>query len=129
MAAPTVTGIWRGLYSYAFPCQPVSFVAILLETAGVISGTTCEPSVSGDHDGMLRAGVTGRLRGSTVSFVKTYDGTGGWDHAVDYDGTLSEDETEIEGRWTIAGAGSGTFLMIREPGRTEPVAHKAAASA
>ncbi len=32
---------------------------------------------------------------------------------VEYEGILSGDGTEIEGRWTIPGNCSGTFLMIR----------------
>ena len=57
----------------------------------------------------------------------TYDGSGGRTHTIRYDGTLSEDGGEIEGRWIIQANWAGRFLMIRS-GRAVP-AEKVAALA
>ena len=60
----------------------------------------------------------GTRHARAVSFRKTYDGTVPGYRAVDYAGTLNDEATEIEGRWTILGVWSGKFMMIR-PSRTE----------
>jgi hypothetical protein len=57
--------------------------------------------------------------------VKTYDGSGGWSHAVRYAGVLTDDHSEIEGTWTLPGGWSGRFLMVRSTGRSVEVARKA----
>jgi len=44
---------------------------------------------------------------------------------VAYEGTLSRDGTEIEGRWSIPPRSSGKFLMIRSTGKAATVARKA----
>ncbi len=77
--------------------------------------------------GTLYAMISGERRGSDVTFSKTYDGTGGWDHAIDYDGTINGDATEIDGVWTIPGQWAGRFLMVRIGNATEAVKRTAAA--
>jgi hypothetical protein len=53
-----------------------------------------------------------------VTFTKIYEQAGpGYERPVAYDGVLASDTTEIEGRWSIAGALSGKFLMIRSAGK------------
>ena len=108
-----ITGVWQGFYSYADSANS-AFTATLLDSGAHVTGTIHEPDHFGDSDdGMLFAQVAGARNGSGVAFTKTYDGTGGWDHDVTYEGTLNADATEIEGRWTIAGDSAGRFLMIR----------------
>jgi hypothetical protein len=76
----------------------------------------------------LFAVVSGRRRGFDVTFLKSYDGTGGYDHSVAYEGRLSPDGMEIEGRWSIWGSWSGTFLMIQAGGQRAAVARRRFAS-
>src|ERR1700682_6197562 len=113
--AQNLTGVWHGLYTYPRQIGSVSFVATLIETGSSISGTTHEPCVFGNCAGnTLYASLLGSRQESVVSFVKTYDVTGpDYQNPVAYEGTLSEDGTEIEGRWSIPNAWSGKFLMIR----------------
>src|SRR5262249_16640843 len=68
--------------------------------------------------------LLGTRQHSTVTFVKTYDGANPQYGTVAYQGTLSPDGTEIEGRWTVPGNWSGKFLMIRSAGQAEAVARK-----
>lgn len=108
-----LTGVWQGLYTYS-PGPSVSFMATLIESASRLSGATHEPCSSdrcsvATHDALLN----GQRQGSAVAFEKTYDPVSPEFSAVQYDGTLSADGNEIEGRWRIPGAGSGKFLMIR----------------
>lgn len=118
-----LTGIWQGLYSYPISRAPVSFVATLIETASTVSGTTHEPSAAGESPNeTLYATLIGRRHDSAVAFVKTYDGANPHYRTVAYEGTLSADGTEIEGRWTVPGSWSGKFLMIRSAGKAEAVA-------
>jgi hypothetical protein len=122
-STPSLTGIWHGLYSYPIPRAPVSFMATLIETASTVSGTTherCDIGVSPDE--ILCATLLGRRQDSVVAFVKTYDGANPHYGTVAYEGILSADGTEIEGRWTVPGNWSGKFLMIRSSPKAEAVA-------
>ena len=109
----SLTGLWNGLFSYPHLFEPTSFVAILIEQGARFSGTTREPCIRGPAlGGLLYATIEGHREGAGVSFIKTYDGTGGWTHSVTYEGLLNGDATEIEGRWKTSGW-SGKFLMLR----------------
>jgi hypothetical protein len=122
-SAASLTGIWHGIYSYPIPRAPVSFVATLIETASAVSGTTHEPcTIGGGPNEILYATLLGSRQHSAVAFVKTYDGANPSYGTVAYEGMLSPDGTEIEGRWTVTGNWSGKFLMIRPAGKTEAVA-------
>ena len=110
----SLTGVWNGLYSYPALMEPVSFVATLIDAGASLSGTTHEScEVRPGVTDALFAAIDGARSGFSVDFTKHYDGSGGWDHVVFYDGTLSADGTEIEGRWQVPGAMTGKFLMIR----------------
>lgn len=107
--------------------EPVGFTASLVELSGSISGATHEQTpVTSAVAATLPALVSGTRDGASVSFVKTYDGTLNWRHSVRYEGTLSADGSEIEGRWIVTGQWSGWFLMIRATPRGEQAEHKVA---
>ena len=95
-----LSGTWQGLFSYTDGREPVAFVAVLIDAAGSLGGTTHERCGEAPG-GYLYATLSGRRAGSTVTLVKTYDGTGGWEHSVGYDGTINEDGTEITGQWQV----------------------------
>jgi len=118
-----LTGVWLGLYSYPRLLQPASFTATLIETESWISGSTHEAS---HYDGeTLLATLIGSRDGNAVSFVKTYEQVNrGYGPPVRYEGHVSEDGTEIEGRWTIRADWAGKFLMVRSGGGAEARARK-----
>jgi hypothetical protein len=120
-----LTGIWHGLYSYPRFYEPVYFVATLIAFGDTFSGTTHE-AAEGRAGAPLKsfAQLEGNLTGQAISFVKTYDGSAGRNHAINYEGTLSGDGMEIEGTWQIPHQWSGRFLMIRNAGATEQVVRK-----
>jgi hypothetical protein len=120
-----LTGVWHGLYSYVAFHEPVYFVATLIDTGSFLGGTTHESDVGETGAPLtLFASVEGARSGAKVDFTKVYDGSGGWDHAVAYEGVLNGDATEIEGSWRINAEAFGRFLMIRSRGATEQVARK-----
>ena len=120
-----LSGIWQGLYSYPDGHEPTSFVAVVIDSDAGFSGTTHEQcSFQEIPGGYLYATLRGQRAGSTVTFVKTYDGTGGWEHSVDYEGALNEDGTEIDGQWHL-GVWSGPFLMMRANAKEDAVVRKA----
>lgn len=122
--AQDLTGVWNGLYSYA-DGRSVTFVATVIEHGSALTGSIHEPcAVARARSGTLYATLVGSRQGSAVAFRKTYDGSVPGYGVVDYDGTLNADATEIEGRWTIAGAWSGKFMMIR-PAREAARAERA----
>jgi len=115
-----LTGVWHGIYSYPIARAPVSFVATLIETASAFSGTTHEPcTVGGSPNDKLYATLLGSRQDRAVTFVKTYDGANPYYGTVTYEGTLSPDGTEIEGRWIVPRNWAGKFLMIRSTGKAE----------
>jgi hypothetical protein len=109
-----LTGVWQGLYSYPQGAEDVPFTATLFEAGSLLSGSVHEPCLMGGAPGeILNASLRGSRDGSTVSFIKTYDGSNPNYRSVQYAGSANEDATEIEGRWTIPGVWSGRFLMMR----------------
>ena len=121
-----LTGVWQGLYSYPHNRPAVAFVATLIQSGSTVSGTTHEPCTIGGRPGeMLYATLLGGRRDRAIVFVKTYDGGNPHYGRVTYEGTLSADGTEIEGRWIVPGDWSGKFLMIRSAGKKEAVTRKA----
>ncbi|KTE15497.1 hypothetical protein [Sphingopyxis sp. H115] len=106
-----MTGLWTGQYRYPEPwVSPTGFVATINDNAGSLSGTTTEASelIEGDE----RADIRGTRNGSAVRFHKYYDGDGAYGHSVTYDGVLSSDGQQVDGRWAIDDY-SGTFIMYR----------------
>lgn len=121
-----LTGVWHGLYTYEMAAEPIYFVATLIESGRWLTGSTHESEIGRNGAPLtLLAMIEGGRDELSVRFTKTYDGTGGWSHSVAYDGTLSADATEIEGRWTIGREASGCFLMIRSAGASESVVRRA----
>jgi hypothetical protein len=125
-SAQNLTGVWHGLYSYPIGRAPVSFVATLIEAGSTVSGTTHEPcDMGGRPNETLYATLLGRRQDSAVTFLKIYDGANPHYGRVSYEGRLSADGTEIEGRWIVRGSWSGKFLMIRSAGKEQAVRRKA----
>jgi hypothetical protein len=125
MQTENLTGVWQGLYTYLVGGASVSFVATLIESGRVLSGSIHEPRSFGVPLGeTVYATLLGSRSDSAVSFTKTYQGAGPGYGRVEYEGTLSGDRTEIEGVWTIPRAGSGKFLMVRSAGKTAAIKQK-----
>ena len=124
--AQCLTGVWQGTYCYFFGLGPVSFVATLIEAGSSLTGTTHEPGrwSVGSSDVMLCASLSGSRHGGTIAFVKTYDGGNPHHRPIEYEGILSGDGNEIEGRWIISGIFSGKFRMIRPARKVESVSRK-----
>ena len=117
VGSDSLTGVWQGRYVYGNG-QDRAFLATLMEFGAFLSGTTHELNSDGHGAEEQFAMVEGSRAGRSVRFVKTYDGSGGWSHSVSYEGTVSSDSTEIDGRWSIENAASGTFLMMRSGGKS-----------
>jgi hypothetical protein len=121
----SLTGVWHGLYTYvSHPHLPQShFICVLIDNGGRLSGTIHEVM---NHyrsaPSEAFALVDGAHCGGHVTFLKTYDGTGGQTHSVSYAGDLNGEQDEIEGGWRIDsryGVMTGQFLMIRKRGQGE----------
>ncbi len=129
-SAANLTGVWQGLYSYANSGEHTPFTATLLETGSHVGGSTHEIClVEGRSRATLFALVDGIRRDRAVHFVKTYDGSAGWDHSVAYEGAINEDGTEIQGSWRVRGGMTGRFLMTRPAGKAIAVKRRAMAKA
>jgi hypothetical protein len=115
-----LTGDWSGFYSYPDGGPPNAFEAKLNESSGCVTGTTTELADMGELFGQpLHAVIDGHRAEKSVSFLKMYDCADEGYDVVRYEGTLDAEGNEIEGRWTVPGIWSGTFLMVRHGGANE----------
>ncbi|HET6583483.1 MAG TPA: hypothetical protein VFG69_08545, partial [Nannocystaceae bacterium] len=118
--AAALTGTWAGTYFYTMATSAgasvgsVAFFAELTIDAGRMTGSVVEPNTIGDRStSELRASIAGSIaEDGLVRFVKTYDGTGGIDHSVEYVGRLDPVTQQIEGVWKVTGS-EGRFVMRR----------------
>jgi hypothetical protein len=120
-AADSLSGEWDGIFNYPRHMPPNAFTAILREDAGAITGETTESGEERGDPVVLHAWLEGRRSGGSVQFVKSYDSASRAHYVVHYTGTVAPDGNEINGRWDVRGAWSGTFIMIRKLGKAEAI--------
>jgi hypothetical protein len=112
-----LTGVWRGWYQYPQGAGqvPVCFQMVLIQDGGTVVGFAKEPNTFGTRrEPWLVAVLKGRFddQAGKLTLTKTYDGTAGPSHEVEYAGKLSQDGNKVEGDWDIGGNG-GTFTLER----------------
>ncbi len=118
--AAALTGTWQGTYFFSMTnatggaVGSVAFFAELTIDGHALRGSVTEPNTIGDRTtNELRAKIEGTIgEDGLVRFVKTYDGTGGVDHRVEYVGRLDVVTQQIEGVWKVTGS-EGRFVMRR----------------
>jgi hypothetical protein len=120
-----LSGKWNGTYFYPNDgMASVDFELKMVHTAGdKLTATVKEPNTFGPNPAQephLYAKCKGSFDGAArkLSWTKTYDGTDGISHSVEYTGDLSEDGKAVEGTWTIKDDGgnevlSGKFTLKR----------------
>jgi hypothetical protein len=127
----SLTGAWSGAYRYPGDMAPETVFNVKIEErGGAFTGEMQEPNLTRPGGGSVAtADIEGVRSGSSVTFTKFYDGSGGMNHAVRYEGAVDAALTRIEGTWTIPGAWSGAFFMVRDDdGAVEAEARAEAAS-
>lgn len=114
-ATAQMSGNWVGHYFYPNNSNtPVPFrFRVTHNPAPRFAARTSEPATFGDGTARrLTANVTGQIsKSGIVSFAKTYDGSGGQTHTVQYEGRM-RGEWLIDGSWRI-GQTKGRFYMVR----------------
>jgi hypothetical protein len=120
-----LSGKWKGTYYYPNDGMgSVDFDMRVVHAAGdKLTATIKEPNTFGPNPAQephLYAKCKGSFDGAArrLSWTKTYDGTDGISHSVEYAGDLSEDGKAVEGTWTIKDDGgnevlSGKFTLKR----------------
>jgi hypothetical protein len=107
-----LTGDWHGVY-FEGNQQTTVFELDLVQRGGSLNGTTIEPNGFGSADArFLLATIRGSVSGAQIAFEKTYDGTGGQSHTVNYAGQLMPNGRRVVGTWTTGGL-QGRFEMVR----------------
>jgi len=120
-----LSGQWSGFYNYPIDRPPTPFEVELRDNGGLLSGVVSEPGDTRASRGMtLHAVLEGQREGATVRFAKHYDYLPRAHYVVDYHGQIAPGGDEIEGEWSIRGAWSGTFLMIRGSRQEDAVTRK-----
>lgn len=112
----SLTGSWSGAYRYPNDAGPETVFNVRIEEhGGAFTGDMQEPNLM--HPGasaVASADIEGTRTGSSVTFTKFYNGSGGMNHAVRYDGEVNDALNRVQGTWTIPQVWSGTFFMERE---------------
>lgn len=108
------TTTWKGSYAYINGRAPVPFTLTLTTKGKGISGRIVEPASFGDGStDTLIANIAGTSFGYEVTFTKTYDGTGGQTHTVNYRGTI--DGKTMFGFWQVGDQEVGAWYATRAP--------------
>lgn len=109
--AVALAGEWRGVYLGGG--APNEFDITLTQRGQQLTGTTTERNVfTGGAAQFLLATVVGSVNGDRMALTKTYDGTAGVSHSVEYEGRIQPGGRRIVGTWRI-GATTGAFEMVR----------------
>jgi hypothetical protein len=114
-----LTGQWQGQYSYSDRTKsPVPFSATLNDNGAWLDGLVEETGTAGDAKGLvIGATIQGRRSGHSVTWIKLYHRTFRLYDSVQYNGEVSQDGQEIEGRWQIGTRAFGRFMMVRQAGK------------
>jgi hypothetical protein len=118
-AEVVATGWWKGSYSYPDGSgqADVEFTAVLVQRGKTIVGLIKEKNTFGmTDDPWLHATLNGTIDPETREFklTKTYDGTSGIKHDVEYTGAFSKDGAKTEGgKWILTGL-EGTFKLEKD---------------
>ncbi len=110
-----ISGVWSGVVQYTnVDAPPFTFSVTLTKAGASFSGRMSEPNTFGDTDAdELFSNIWGAVGvDRSVNFTKTYEGTGGQTHSVQYYGSLDA-AGQISGTWEVSGA-TGTFSMQRK---------------
>ncbi|MEM9922564.1 MAG: hypothetical protein AAF915_02210 [Cyanobacteria bacterium P01_D01_bin.50] len=87
-----VNGTWLGTYWQNG--NPTRFEVVLVQSGNSLTGNVLDDSYLGE------AKLSGDVIGSRISFIKRYFTSS--PDAVEYLGTISEDEDYIQGQWKIS---------------------------
>lgn len=108
----SIDGEWTGIYDYpglALDATPFRAKISSVETG--FCGEISEPHLEGGDT--IFADIFGSVSGRQVYFKKTYDQVDNEYPTVSYEGTINEDFSKIEGKWTTheETPWSGPFVM------------------
>ncbi|NJP12264.1 MAG: hypothetical protein HC866_24665 [Leptolyngbyaceae cyanobacterium RU_5_1] len=98
-----ISGTWLGTYWQQE--VPTRFEATLIQGGNAMSGSILDDSALGE------AQINGEVIGRRIHFTKRYLTTAGY--VISYTGTISEDETFMQGTWRITGLDSGRWEAQR----------------
>jgi hypothetical protein len=90
----------------------VQFLMVIKQRPdGTFTGSLREPNSFGASSvAFLGAAISGTVKNTAVKYTKTYDGTGGQSHSVDYQGLVNWKTRVVQGQWSLPGS-KGTFKM------------------
>lgn len=113
--AHDLAGRWTGGYISADGADVNTFDVTIAPSQGDrLTGTVIETNALSSGRGVLflTSRVSGSVVNGVVSFVKTYDGSGGVSHSVSYSGRMDATGRRIAGSYDAGGA-TGRFEMVR----------------
>jgi hypothetical protein len=115
-----LAGMWRGEYTYLSQKNraPVQFVMSLQVYANSCRGRIEEPNTFGNPTAArlyanVECQVVTGIHSPRLLLRKTYDGTGGVSHSIDYVGDVSPDHRMVSGTWNIR-TDFGRFSVARQ---------------
>jgi translation elongation factor EF-G len=118
-SAGSLSGVWSGTYHYPQGSgrDPVNFNMIVIHQGKSVTGFMKEPNTFGQRkeEPWLHAIFKGTYdeQAGKLTITKTYDGTAGENHDVEYRGQAAQDRAKVEGTWAIGDNLTGTFTLQR----------------
>lgn len=111
----SLSGDWSGGYVGDSGADANRFEARLVQRGRALDGTMFETNTFGDTGAalFLTSDLSGAVSGADVRFTKTYDGSGGVSHSVEYSGRVDSSGRRITGTFVLAEGGGGRFEMVR----------------
>lgn len=113
---PSLAGLWEGSYTYreGSVLTRVTFEIQLAQRGQSLTGRLIEPNTFKRAPvKFLSANLVGIIDGDRVRLIKTYDGTGGENHSVYYEGKLNANASEMTGTWIVERNWRGEFRAER----------------
>jgi hypothetical protein len=109
--ASDFAGSWVGAYRQGDTETPFR---LQVDGSGQCVGQITEVVPEGPRRAEFTCAVRRQGKTLTLQLAKTYDGTGGWSHRVDYFGVFSPSRDTVGGVWNLDGA-SDSFWMRQRP--------------
>jgi hypothetical protein len=113
-SAVAPNGVWVGYYGYGDRADTVQMQVKFTARGSSFTGFSIEPNTFGDEGVLfLTANIQGVTDADGADFTKTYDGTGGQSHSIEYTGAFTQGGRCLEGKWRIA-ATVGPFKICAD---------------
>lgn len=113
-----LSGVWVGYFAYEG--QPsdegTGFTLLLTQDKNTVKGKITELVINNEREEIAVSSVLGfyNQNNKVLNFIKSYDGSGGRNHSVNYELRPTNEQGVFVGKWTL-GNSSGPVVIALVP--------------